>query len=251
MSQGLSNTALTLPPFTTSADAEDWDTSNAKKTLSLAVICYLDWYTSVSIDSRGLNTEGKCVQLSQRSVTINNHSVINLKNSTFISPRNNFTNTKDPLTVRHFNTYSHKDVLRCTSWANWNSGRKKQTNIAIKDKLFLDTAFHTKSAPLFIKRDFLALTETWSPHKNTPTPAALSSSYYVFSHSLRASGCHGGIGILISSKWRFSLFLPSCPSPHLNSMLSWSLVHSGLTLLASIAHQVPLEFLNELDTLIS
>lgn len=49
--------------------------------------------------------------------------------------------------------------------------------------------------------DFSALTETWITPENTATPAALSSSDYVFSHSLTESGrCGGGTRLLIHPK---------------------------------------------------
>ena len=105
--------------------------------------------------------------------------------------------------------------------------------------------------------DFLALTETWITPENTATPAALSPSDYVFSHSLRASGHRGGCtGILISPEWRCSPFSPF-PLFHL-SILSFEFhavtVTCPLKLNIVVIYRPPGalgEFLNEIDTLIS
>jgi hypothetical protein len=49
-----------------------------------------------------------------------------------------------------------------------------------------------------------------------------------------------GYSFLLTGEFLFSSSL-TCPSPNLNAMLSLSLVHSNLTLLSSIADQVPLD----------
>ncbi|XP_037388473.1 uncharacterized protein LOC108441827 [Pygocentrus nattereri] len=51
---------------------------------------------------------------------------------------------------------------------------------------------------------FLALTETWITPMNSATPTALSSAFH-FSHSPQQSGRHGGTGLFLSQKWRFTL----------------------------------------------
>ena len=62
----------------------------------------------------------------------------------------------------------------------------------------------------FQSLSFFSLKRKWITPENTSTRAALSSSDYVFSFSLRASGhCDGGTDLLISLKWRFSLSIYS------------------------------------------
>ncbi|KAK5928563.1 hypothetical protein CgunFtcFv8_013617 [Champsocephalus gunnari] len=100
--------------------------------------------------------------------------------------------------------------------------------------------------------DVLDLTETWITPFNTSTPTALSTAYS-FSHTPRPTGRGGGIGLLLSPKWSFSLFeLPNC-TPSTFEFHAVTVTHP-IQLTIVVLYRPPGalgNFLEELDNLLS